>query len=83
MAVKALVVPRANDGLTGVTARETRLACPTFSVVELLTEPEVAVMVAAPTPAPLANPVTAMVATAVEEELQLTELVRSCVLPSL
>src|SRR6266446_2564367 len=75
VAVKACVVPRAKEGLTGATAIETRLACPTFSIVELLTEPEVAVIVAAPTPAPLASPVTAMVATVVKEELQLTEFV--------
>jgi hypothetical protein len=46
-------------------------------------EPEVAVMVAVPTPVPVANPLLAMVATVAEDELQVTELVRVCVLPSL
>jgi hypothetical protein len=52
-------------------------------VAEAAIEPEVAVMVALPTPAPVANPLSAMVAIAVEEEFQLTEAVRSCVLLSL
>jgi len=40
-------------------------------------------MVALPTPVPVANPVLAMVAVVLEEELQLTALVRFWVLPSL
>jgi hypothetical protein len=77
------VVPKANEGLAGVTARETRTAAPTLSVAQAVTEPEVAVIVAPPTPVPVANPVLAMVAKAVEDELHVTELVRVCVLPSL
>jgi hypothetical protein len=46
-------------------------------------DPEVAVMVALPMPLPLASPVLGTLATVVEDELQLTLLVRSCVLPSL
>ena len=84
MAIKFCVVPKANDGLAGVTAIEIRVACPTFSVAELEMEPELAVIVELPTPVPAANPVpAAMVATDVEDELQLTALVTSCVLPSL
>ena len=66
-----------------MTASKTRVGWPTFRVAEAVTEPKVAVMVALPTPAPVANPPLAMVAIAVEEELQFTEPVRSCVLLSL
>jgi hypothetical protein len=52
-------------------------------VAEAVIEPALAVMVAVPTPAPVANPVLPMVATAIDDELQLTALVRSCRLPSL
>src|SRR5258706_1118746 len=83
VAMKGLVVPRANDGLAGATANETRVACPTFKVAEAAMEPNVAVMVALPTPAAVANPVLAMVAIAGEDELQFTALVRSCALLSL
>ncbi len=76
-------MPSANEGLAGVTARETSTGCPTFSVAEAVIEPELAVMVALPTPVPVANPVLAMVAVLLDDELQLTVLVRSCVLPSL
>jgi len=73
----------ANDGLAGVTARETRTAGPTLSVAEAVVEPELAVMVAVPTPVPVANPLPATVATVIEDEPHVTELVRVCVLPSL
>src|ERR1700691_2112106 len=72
----------ARDALAGVTAMETSKACPTLSVAVPLIKPDVAVMMAVPTPSPLANPPLAMLAT-VEDELQVTELVRSCALPSL
>jgi hypothetical protein len=69
--------------LAGVTATETRVAAPTLSVAEVVIEPEVAVMVAAPTPVPVASPLLAMVATEVKDELQVAEPVRFCVLLSL
>ena len=40
-------------------------------------------IVVCPTPTPVANPVPLIVATAVLDELQVTELVKVCVLPSL
>lgn len=83
VATRAWVVPSANEGLAGVTAIESKMAGPTLSVAEAVMEPEVAVMVAVPTPVPVANPLLAMVATVAEDELQVTELVRVCVLPSL
>jgi len=52
-------------------------------VAEAVIEPELAVMLALPTPVPVANPVLAMVAVLLEEELQLTVPVRFWVLPSL
>ena len=82
VATRGSVVPMAKDALAGVTAIDTSTACPTLSVAELLIEPDVAVMVAVPTPCPLANPPLPMLAT-VEDEFQVTELVRSCPLPSL
>ena len=82
VATRGSVVPIANDALAGVTAMETSTACPTFSVAVPLTKPDVAVMTAVPTPSPLATPPPAMLAT-VEDEVQVTELVRSCALPSL
>jgi hypothetical protein len=79
----ACVVPSANEGFTGVTAIETSVACETVSTAGVVIEPEVAVMFAVPTPVPVAKPLLAIVATMLEDELQLTELVRFCVLPSL
>lgn len=76
-------MPNANDELAGVTAIETKVGCPTPSVVEAVIEPEVAVIVAVPTLTPVANPPAAIVATDVADELQVTLLVRFCVLPSL
>jgi hypothetical protein len=46
-------------------------------------EPAVAVIVAAPTPPPVATPLVAIAATIVADELQLTPFVTSCLLPSL
>src|SRR5205807_2059350 len=66
-----------------MTASETRIGSPTSSVAEAVIEPALAVMAAVPMPAPMANPVPPMVATAIDDELQLTALVRSCRLPSL
>ncbi len=51
-------------------------------VVEPLIEPKVAVIVVIPAPTVMARPVELILATLPSEELQLTWLVRSCVLPS-
>ncbi len=72
--------------MAGVTAIETRAAAATVRVVEPLTEPDVAVIVVVPCatlvarPAPV--PCATMVATATLDELQVTEAVKFCVLPS-
>ena len=52
-------------------------------MAEAAIEPEFAVMLAVPTPVPVANPLLAIVATVVGDVLQFTALLRSCLLPSL
>ena len=66
----------------GATVIETRVADVTVSVVEALTDPEVAVMTDDPVALLLAKPVLPITATLGAEELQLTEVVMFCVLPS-
>ena len=83
MALSGRVVPKANEGLAGVTATETSVADPIVSVADELIEPELAEIVAVPAPAPVARPPEVMVATETGAELQATELVTFCVLPSL
>jgi hypothetical protein len=70
------------DGLAGVTAIETKAALVTVRVVDPLTVPEVAATVVVPVPFPVASPAVEIVATADEEELQVTVPVIFCVLPS-
>jgi len=75
--------PIARLELAGVTASETSAAGVTVKLAEPVTVPEVAVMVAAPTPTLLAAPTAETVATAVTDDNQLTEFVRSRLVPSL
>ena len=79
---KACVVPSAKEEFAGVMTRETNVGCVTVTVVEPVMDPEAAVTVAVPTLAPVSRAVLLMLAIAGAEELQLTELVTSCVLPS-
>jgi hypothetical protein len=86
MAAYWRVPPIVSVAPAGVTAIETSCAPVTAKVVDEETEPEAAVMVAVPTPELAARPfepavllITAMLAL---EELQVTTLVRSCVLLS-
>ena len=85
IAVNCRAVPRAITGLTGVTEIEVGTAALTLSVVESLIPlvESAAVMVAEPTEVPVARPLLPAallaVATAMLDELQVTELVRSCV----
>jgi hypothetical protein len=81
VAVNCLVVPTAMVELAGVTAIETKLAPVTVSEAVPLTELDVAVIVAVPVPTPVAMPVLSIVATVVEEDVQVTDG-SSCVLPS-
>jgi hypothetical protein len=74
------VSPSAIEGFAVVTSMETRVAAVTVNAVEPLTEPEVVVIVVDPVPALEARPLDPLalltVATAVLEELQVTEVVK-------
>ena len=61
---------------------DTRVAAVTVRVVDPLIVPELAPMVVVPTLLPVARPPVESVATAGDEELHVTVLVRFCVLPS-
>ncbi len=86
VAANCSVVPRAIDGLAGVTAIETNVAAVTVSVVDPVTVAEVAVMVAVPWPWLLAKPCVCaallIVAADGVSELHCTVSVMFCVLPS-
>ncbi len=81
-----MVVPRAMLGLAGVTAMDTSVAGVTVMVVEPVVPPEVAVIVVEPAATEVASPfepaALLIVATAVADELQVTAVVRFCVVPS-
>ncbi len=83
VAVNCWVVPSAMDGLAGVMAIESNTAAVTVKVVELETEPEVAVMFVVPVARLLASPfvpvLLLIVATVAVDELHCTVVVRSCV----
>jgi hypothetical protein len=82
VALNCWVVPLAIDGFAGVTAIDTSAAGPTVRVVLLVSPPEVALIWDVPCAVLLARPPELMVATVGFEDAQVTELVRSCVLPS-
>lgn len=65
----------------GVSAIETKVGDPTVTVVELLREPELAWIVLLPSTAAVTRPALLTVA-ADDEEVQVADDVRSCVLPS-
>lgn len=83
VAVNCCVVPLAREGLAGVTAMDTRVAGLTVKVVVPETAPAavetVAVIVVVPTAVPVASPLLLIVATAVFDERQEADRVRSCV----
>lgn len=70
------------DEFNGVTAIEARVAGKTVRAAEPEMEPEVAVIVADPVTTGVASPVGPIVAIEVADDFQLTEFVRSCVVPS-
>src|SRR6187549_608496 len=69
-------------GVGGVTAMLTNVALVTCSVVVPETAPELAVMIESPTATVVAKPALLMVALAGVPEVQVTWLVRSCVVVS-
>jgi len=85
--VNCFVVPSGIVEFGEDTVIETSAAVLTFSVVEPVTEPRVAVIVVCPVPALVASPLVPaellIVATAALFELQLTVVVMFCVPPSL
>ena len=76
------MVPSGITAAVGDTANDTIAACPTVNVVEDVTVPCVAVIVAVPVPALVARPVALITATIADEELHCAVPVMSCVLPS-
>jgi hypothetical protein len=82
VAVNCWVRPLATDGFVGATAMETRFGVVTVKTVEPVMLPEVAAIVAVPWILAVVSPELETVATAVAEEVQLAEVVRFCVLPS-
>jgi hypothetical protein len=83
VAANCWLVPSAIDGFAGVTDIESSAAGVTVTTVVPLIDPEVAVMVAAPKLDVLTNPVGDTSTVAVNDELHIVVLVRSCVVPSL
>jgi len=83
VAENCCVAPWRMDGLTGVTEMDTSVGGVTRRVVDPVIEPETARIVALPGATPVARPLVVMVAMAVAVELQMTEFVMFCVLPSL
>ena len=73
------VVPAEIEGFAGVTAIDTKVgaAAKNVMVVEPNIEPELAVMVELPGPAPDARPLLVTLATAALDEVHVAEMVRS------
>lgn len=69
--------------MAGVIANDTSTGCPTVRDADPLIAPDAAVIVALPSPTPVARPELLTVATVATDELQLAEFVKICVLPSL
>jgi hypothetical protein len=82
VAVNCWVAPPVTFGLAGVTAMEDRVAEPTVRSVLPETVPEVAVMVVVPAARAVASPLLLIVAVAGLDELQVTWVVISWVVPS-
>jgi hypothetical protein len=81
--VNCCVSPAGIDALPGVTDKEVSTGAKTVNVAEPPIAPELAVMNALPWATLVASPPLLIVATDVAEEVQLTVLVRFCVLPLL
>lgn len=82
VAASCIVVPSGMVGIAGVTAIDTNAAGVTVTVDEPAIPAVVAVIRVCPVEALAANPLVLTVATEVNEELQVTEFVKSRVLPS-
>ena len=67
--------------VAGLTAIDTRAGGPTVSETDPLIDPEVAAIVVLPCARDDASPALLMLATAVDDELQVADEVRVCLLP--
>jgi hypothetical protein len=76
-------VPIAIDGVAGVTEIEVKCAATTVRVEVSLTNPTVAVIVVEPAATVVTSPVLLTVATDVDDELQVTPVLKSELDPSL
>lgn len=83
VAVNCWLMPMARVRPTGVTAMDTIVGAVTVTVVDCETPAKDAETLVEPAATAVSNPLASMVAIAVEEELQVTRVVRSEVLPSL
>lgn len=83
VALNCSPVPNAIDGSDGLIVMEIRWAGTTVRTVVSVTEPTLAVMVVEPAASVAARPVPSTLATDVSEELHVTPLLRSELLPSL
>ena len=85
VAVNCFAVPSAMLGLGGSTVMDTSVAAVTVNVVEPEMLPSIAVIVLLPTATGVAKPLEfaalLIVAVTVLEELQITDVVMSCVVP--
>lgn len=82
-ALNCCVVPTAIEALAGLTVIEVRCAATTVNSVLSLSEPTVAVIVVEPAASVVAMPDPSTAATVGEEELHVTPLLKSELLPSL
>ena len=69
-------MPSAKEEFAGVTAIEVKIAGDTVIEADAVIPPLLAVIVAVPAPVPLASPAAEIVATVVEDDPQVTEVVR-------
>jgi hypothetical protein len=81
-ALNCSAVPSAMDWFAGLTEIETRCAGTTVTTVLSVNEPTVAVIVVEPAARVVASPVLSTVATVVEDEVQVTPLLKSLLVPS-
>jgi hypothetical protein len=82
-ALNCCCVPTAIEGVAGLTEIEVKFAATTVSVEVSVNEPKVAVIVVCPAATVVASPEPAIVATEVEDEVQVTPVLRSALDPSL
>jgi hypothetical protein len=83
VAVNCWVRPLAIEGFAGVTVIDCNVAAVTVRVVEPVIDPDLALIEEVPAATVVASPAALMVATVVVAEVQVTLLVRFCVLLSL